>query len=461
MNRFFDILTIQKGFAKIFTEFLTALLQIVFGLLLLAFYHPFFIFFSILLIAVLAGVVYLLGPRGLKTSIYESKYKYKVAQWLEEIARALPTFKLAGTTNLAIEKMDELVTVYLKKRKAHFNVLVYQYLAIVIFKTLIVGGLLILGAYLVVERQITLGQFVASKLVLLLVMSSVEKVILTFDVVYDVLTAADKVGHVTDLPLDQNRGLTLDQRNPKGIGLTIRHLSYKYADGQGKVLNGIDLDVRPGERVAVIGSSGAGKTTFMNVVSGLYCDYEGVIAADSFSLRDLNLNAYRNQLGLNCTAEDVFDGTLLDNLTLGRKTITTSQLVKAVEVALLQDFLHSLPEGLNTRIVAGGQQLPTHIAKKIVLARNLLSDARMLLFDDFFTQLEEGEKNKLVRSLFSHDNGYREWTIVSVSNDPYVLSYCDRIVALDKGKVYKVGTLEDMLQDDFCRDLIPLPIASS
>jgi hypothetical protein len=104
MNRFFDILTVQKALPKILIDITGALLQIILGIMLLSFYHPFFIAFGFLTLLIIALIVYVNGPKGLDTSLVESKYKYKVAQWLEDIARSLYTFKLAGSANLPIEK---------------------------------------------------------------------------------------------------------------------------------------------------------------------------------------------------------------------------------------------------------------------------------------------------------------------------------------------------------------------
>lgn len=209
INRFFDIITIQKGLPKLLIDLTSGLVQIFFGLILLSLYHPFFVFFSIGLITFLFVIFYFTGPRGLRSSIEESKYKYKVVHWLEELARALHSFKLAGSTDLPIKKTDQNVNNYLKYRKIHFQVLITQYSFILLFKTLVIGGLLIVGAILVVERQITLGQFVASEVVIILILNSIEKIIMYMDVIYDLLTAVDKVSNVTDLPLERIGGLDM------------------------------------------------------------------------------------------------------------------------------------------------------------------------------------------------------------------------------------------------------------
>ncbi len=198
----FDVLTIQKGLPKLLIDISTAVIQIFFSLILLSFYHPFFVFFGLLLISLLAIIFYITGPKGLDSSITESKYKYKVAYWLEELARTLTSFKVAGTTHLPMKRVSENVNNYLIHRKIHFGVLIRQFSYIIAFKTFIVGGLLILGTILVIDRQITLGQFVASEIIIVLILGAVEKIIVTMDTIYDMLTAVDKIGHVTDLPLE-------------------------------------------------------------------------------------------------------------------------------------------------------------------------------------------------------------------------------------------------------------------
>lgn len=196
MNRFFDVVSLQKGLAKMLLDFSTAVIQIIFGLVLLSLYHPYFIFLGIVLVIVLIFIIYITGKKGVDTSIMESKYKYKLVAWLEELARSISTFKLVGYTDLPTSRTDEYVSSYLKVRKEHFKVLMTQYLSFIGFKTVITGGLLVLGCFLVVQREINIGQFVASEIIIILIMTAVEKLLIKLDTVYDVLTSLDKIGHV-------------------------------------------------------------------------------------------------------------------------------------------------------------------------------------------------------------------------------------------------------------------------
>ena len=199
MNRFFEVITLQKGFSKILLDLTTAALQIIFGLLLLSFYNVSFVFFGLFLFVVLIIVFRATGPKGLQTSIKESKYKYNMVAWFEELARNIYTFKSAGYTNMPLDRTDDHVDNYLSARKNHFSVLLTQFINITIFKLLVTGGTLILGCILVVNREITLGQFVASEIVIIFILGATEKIIMNMDTVYDVLTALDKIGYITDL----------------------------------------------------------------------------------------------------------------------------------------------------------------------------------------------------------------------------------------------------------------------
>lgn len=202
MNRFFDIVSVQKSLPKVLIDITAAGIQVILGIILLSFYHPVFIIFGLLTVLMLWFVSWIYGNRGVETSLSESKYKYKVAAWLEDLARDLTAYRQEADSLEAIDKMDDLVANYLKYRNDHYRVLKQFFYNAVAFKAIITGSLLVVGTALVVERQMTLGQFVAAELVIVLITSAVEKLIMSIDVIFDLLTAVEKLGSVTDLPLE-------------------------------------------------------------------------------------------------------------------------------------------------------------------------------------------------------------------------------------------------------------------
>ena len=201
MNRFFEVVTIQKALPKLLIDLTAALVQMLAGILLLTFYHPFFLGFGFLMLLVLVGICWMYGPAGLRTSLKESKYKYEVVDWLQQMASHADYFRNDTRQLSPMLRMDKLTTGYLQHRQGHFGILKKFYYTAVTFRTVVTGGLLIMGTVLVVSRQMSLGQFVAAELIIVMVNSAVEKLISGIDTVFDLLTGVEKLAAVTDLPL--------------------------------------------------------------------------------------------------------------------------------------------------------------------------------------------------------------------------------------------------------------------
>ncbi|MGV3502565.1 MAG: peptidase domain-containing ABC transporter [Adhaeribacter sp.] len=454
MNRFFDVISLQKGLANILLDFSTAVIQILFGLILLSLYHPYFIFLGIILVTVLVFIIWSTGKKGVETSIMESKYKYKLVAWLEELARSMSTFKFVGHTDLPTSRTDSYVSSYLKVRKEHFGVLMTQYLSFVGFKTFITGGLLVLGCILVVQREINIGQFVASEIIIILIMSAVEKIIVKLDTVYDVLTSLDKLGQVTDLPVEEIKGIKLEDMPLRGgLGIQVQHLRYRYPGATKAALENIDFTIKPSERICLAGYNNSGKSTLVSLLLGLYSAYEGSIVYNGISLRDLHIGHLRSLIGDNISKEQVFDGTLLENLTLGRE-LPLQDVLWATSLVGLSQFVHELPEGLQSYLVGGSQRLPNGIARKIVMARSLVQHPKFLVIDDFWVGMSKKEKMNLMRILTGQQF---EWTMVIVSNDPDVMKLCNRTLLLQEGKLVASGSFAEISQHELLRELIEIP----
>jgi ABC-type bacteriocin/lantibiotic exporter with double-glycine peptidase domain len=445
VNRFFDIITLQKGLPKLLLDLSSGAIQVLFGLLLLSLYHPFFVFFSLFLVGLITLMFYFTGPRGLTTSITESKYKYKVVQWLEEIARTIKSFKLAGDTDLPVRRTDQVSGNYIQYRKKHFSILLTQFSFFVFFKVAITGGLLIMGTILVVDRQITLGQFVASEVIIILVLNAVEKIILYIDVVYDLLTAVDKVSNVTDLPLEKSGGLDLpkDQQG-KGYAISLHNLRYTYPDSFTPVLNNITLEIKAGERVCICGPGGSGKSTLADIIGGLLTDCSGGVAINKFSLRDLDITHLRNKVAKNISPDDIFDGTLYENITIGKPTAHIDDVLAITEQVGLAPYLRRLPDGLNTRVISGGKGLSSSTLHRLILTRCLVKKPELLILNDFFSGLSKADKLDLIHCVVTPESS---WTLLAISNDPLVMASCDRIIVLDQGNVVADDSYAALLKE--------------
>ncbi len=451
INRFFDTLTIQKGLPKMLIDFSSSAIQIVFGLLLLSFYHPFFVLFGLLLVLILVIIFYFTGPQGLETSLKESKYKYGVAYWLEELARVMSTFKLTGSSPLGLDKVDGLVYKYLTFRRRHFNVLVFQYGSIVVFKVLITAGLLILGSILVVNQEINIGQFVASEIVILIVISSVEKLILSMETIYDVLTATEKIGAVTDLPIEEESGIRFAEVD-EGAGMHVKAcgLSYRYDGQYGSCLQAIDFEVKPGERICISGFNGSGKSTLVNLVSGLMTNFNGDLVYNGIPQGNFCISSLREAIGDVLPHEDLFEGTVGENITMGKATVTVNDVKTAVELVGLSSYIQSLPNGYDTPIIAEGKSFPRSVSRKIKLARAIVNKPRLLVLEEFMHNLERSDRQHIAQLLTSKEFG---WSVVGVSNDSEYAKRCDRIYILKDGKLLDSGTFAEIQQKPYYNEL--------
>ena len=451
MNRFFEVVTIQKSLGKLLTGGTTALLQVLFGLLLLTFYHPYFTLFGILLTLALGVLLRVTGPRGLETSLMESKFKYRAVHWLEEVARSVSTFKAAGRATPALVRMDEHVSGYLRYRQRHFKVLVFQAMAAVGFKTIVTGALLILGSVLVIQRQITLGQFVAAELVIVTVLAGIEKLVASLADVYDVLTAVYKLGGVTDLALESVGGLS-PVEGTDGLTVRLADVRYTYPSGERVALDGIQLDVRAGERIAITGPDGSGASTLLAVLAGMLPGYTGTVTIGGITLRDMDASALRDRLGMHIGANDIFEGTVEDNVSLGRPMIGPAEVMKALARVGASDDVQALPIGLRTPLTSEGRGLATTLRIRLLLARAIVGSPRLLLLDETLATVEPAARHELISALTARD---MPWTVLIVSHDPEVFQACDRVLVLRDGQQYAVGPWRDMTDDIFLRELVP------
>ena len=445
MNRFFDVLTLQKSFSKILLDLTAAALQIIFGLLLLSFYHNSFVFFGLFMLLVLILIFRISGPKGLKTNIIESKYKYKIVGWFEEMARNLLSFKMAGFTNINMDKTDYLLNQYLTARKKHFAILLSHYINITFFRVIVTAGTLILGCLLVVNKEITLGQFVASEIVIILILNSTEKLIMNVDVVYDVLTAVEKVAQVTDIPLESNNGLNLKiSPEDEGIAVEVKNLQYAYPDHDEMILNNLNLKIDSGERVVISGLNGSGKNTFVNIVTGILTRFKGQVLINRYSIRNINRDSLHQYVSNNIISEEIFEGSFEENIRMGKPEIHLNDVISATDIAGLQDELNSLSDGIFTQLLPSGKGLSGSTVKKIIFARNIVKKPKLLLFNDLFQNIEKSERNKMLHFLF--DRTIKQ-TVVAISNDPNLMKKADRILLFDKGQVIAEGKFEDLSSD--------------
>ena len=430
-NRFFDTLAIQKGVSKLLIDFSAALLQIIFGVVLLSLYHPYFIVFGFMLIILLYYIFKLSYNPGLETSLFESKYKYKVAAWLQEMARNNFSFRNELNYDYALQKNDLLVTDYLKYREKHFNVVKRQFSQLIIFKVIITASLLSIGGYLVLAQEMNIGQFVAAEIIILLVIGSVEKIILGIETFYDVLTSVEKIGNVTDLKLEEESKANYTSCF-SAINLEIDNLSFKFPDSKNNVLKKLTLKIEQSEKIIVEGANGSGKTTLIRLLSGLIHPSSGSFYINDDTFQKMDLKQYRSQIGSVIYGETPFEGSILDNITFKDSSISQENLKWAVESVQLSSFIKTLPNGLDTIIFPQGRQLSASNAQKILLARSIVHKPKVLFYEDPTDTMDDKVANGIIDFITAPEN---KWTIIVSSKNPYWKTKCSRNLVMENGQI--------------------------
>lgn len=443
VNRFFDIVNIQKGLPKILMDFSSGLIQIFFGLILLSFYHNFFVFFSVLVIGIVWIIFRFTGRRGLESSLEESNYKYQVAHWLEELARAQDSFRISGSCPLPLTKTDGLVNNYIDARSWHFKILMTQITSMVGFKILVTAALLILGSLLVINNEINIGQFVASEIIVLLIIESAGKLIRNMDVIYDLLTGLDKLAVVTDLPLQKQEGIALPESSTspvrKGMSVTLKEVGYDAEYDWNTPLQKINLEIKSGERVCIAGNKDSGKSDLLRIIASLYTHYHGTVSFDGWPTQNLHLGSLRKVIGNLSKAEDIFRGTVYENITLGYPEITPAQVKEVMDMVGLHDTLHKMPDGLDTMLLPGGYHMSKGMRTKILLARCLVTQPKLIVCDELLQTLSDEDRLSIIQLLTDRT---KPWTLVTVSDDPQLAAACDRIVVMQDGGIVFEGNYD-------------------
>jgi len=411
-NRFFDTITVQKVLPKLIIDFPTAFLQIILGLILLSFYHAFFILYGALLIFLIYVLYKFTAKKGLETSLKESKNKYQVAHWIQQIARSQIGFKISGKTSLGLDLNDKFTSEYLDARESHFKVLKSQFIQLIIFKVLVTVGLLVIGGMLVVNQQMNIGQFVASEIIILTVISSVEKFIKGLDSIYDALTSLEKLGQVVDKELESQEG-----ENPfethDNLNIELDEISIN-SDSGIPLLKNISLKIPPKSKIFIDGASGPGKTTLLKLIAGVENPSRGTIYVNNIPINIVSLQNFRSSIGLMLPAQTPFEGTILENITLGRSDISNEKLHDVLKHLSLLDFIKKQPLGLQTCIFPEDLSIPYSVTKKVLLARALIHEPKLLLLNHPIEYFDSECGEKVVDYLTDPKH---PWSIVVISKN--------------------------------------------
>jgi ABC-type bacteriocin/lantibiotic exporter with double-glycine peptidase domain len=301
---------------------------------------------------------------------------------------------------------------------------------LVVFKILITAAMLIVGGILLIRQQINIGQFIAAEIIILTIMNAVEKLIVSLETVYDLLTSVEKINKITEKPIDEEGSYEFVKK--QGIEIEAKNLSFGFEKND--ILQNISFHIKPGQKVAITGDGDSGKTVLLRLLTGVFQDFEGDLSFDQVPINNYNLNTLRNNIGIYMQKQDIFSASLWENITLGNKEVKEQDVLDTFKIVGLESFYKSLNKGFDTHLEPTGKQLSSSSVQKLLIARSLLNQPALLLLDEPMKLFAADDKQYLQNYLF----GLKDVTIIFTTNDPSLISKSEMVIHLEKGLIKSI-----------------------
>lgn len=420
-NRVFDIMTIQKATAVLLLDGVSVVLTTILGLFLLAFYHPFLLGFDLILVVSMVFFTLALGRGGIGSAIKESKTKYAVAHWLQDVLSMPTAFKSGGGETLAVLRANQLTVEYVKARKKQFRVVIRQVIFAVGLQVIASTALLGLGGWLVINGELTLGQLVASELVVTVVVGAFAKAGKSFEKFYDMMAGIDKVGHLLDIPADPRTAIGTLSDGPSEISWS--DLAFRFPTRASRIPQS---SISGGSSVSVVGDDQEGKSMFARAIAGQCNPDSGTIQISGFDSFEGAIAEPGALVGYAGTTE-IFHGTVGENVSLGRRSVASGNVRWALAQTGLLETILALPEGLNTPLQTGGYPLTRDEKERLMIARAIAAKPRVVVIDGLLDGISSGNRDLVWEKLTGPEAA---WTLVVVTNRDDVTRLCDSQISV-------------------------------
>lgn len=422
VNRFLEVVGLQKAAATLLVDGLSVFMQTLAGMLLLGLYHPWLLAFDAMLLVAVTILMFPFGWGATATAIGESKAKYALVAWLEELARNSRSFRGAEESRWAFARTDDLVSHYLDYRAKHFRILLRQFGWSLGVQAVAGAALLGVGGWLVINRQLTLGQLVAAELVVAAVLAGISKLAKHLESYYDLLASVDKLGMLTDLPIEPEGDET---PRPSASPMEVRVCNADF-----------DLVMQPGDRVGIDGVSGSGKSLLTDAMFGVRDPAGWTVEADGRDIRQFRLAELRSTTRL-VRGNEIFHGTILENIQVGRAHIPPGEIEDALRRFGIWQSIQRLPSGINTMLATGGAPLSEGQAQVLMITRAVADRPRLLILDETLDHLMDAQERDVIMDAIFEPS--QPWTLAVVSSRSDVLARCNRIINMPTGIVREVS----------------------
>ena len=273
-----------------------------------------------------------------------------------------------------------------------------------------------------------------------MILNSVEKFIYSLDNVYDLVTSVAKLDKVIDNPLDKNGEIVFSSA-VQGIDVKVNNLSFSFS-GNESILDKISFHVTPGKKVCIVGHEGAGKSLMLRLLTGGYSDFTGSVLINDVPINNYRLRSLHEHTGIILNEQDIFQGSVLDNITLGNGNITLQQVTLLASITGFDQYLPKLQDGYSTVLDVAGKRLSRSAVQKVLLMRALIHKPQLLLFENPWSALNTETKNRVEEYFL---NEIPATTAIVVTNDLLFASRCDEVIVMEEGKIKAMGIPSEVL----------------
>lgn len=432
VNRYFELVVIDKANALLLMDGLFLVIQTLVAMIVLSAYHPYLLGFVIILASVMIFIVFVLGRGAVGTAITESQCKHATAAWMEELALHELAFKAYNGNKAAIERATQLAVNYIGARRSHFRILLRQVCFALGLQAVASTILLGLGGWLVINRQLTLGQLVAAELMVTAIVGAFAKFGKHLEAFYDLMASMDELGELLDVPIERESGEIL-LSGSKSATLTLRNVRLK---SQSDASDSLTFSIPTRARVLLVGPPASGKSLLLESLLGLHDLSDGYVEINGFDLREIRLDDLRSRVGL-VQEPEIIEGTVFENLALGRQGIDIGSARAALEKVGLLDAVMCMPHGIETAISASRPLLSRSQQFALMFARLIVDPPCMILIDGALDQLH-GELQTRITDLILHPDA--PWTVMLVTRREELILHCTHGLHLPEGSFGQINT---------------------
>jgi putative ABC transport system ATP-binding protein len=388
VNRFFETITIQKTIPKLFSKTFTVILQSFAGLFLIACYHPFFLIFSLGIPLAIFFIWKIFAPKAIKHSFLESRRKYDLVGWLEDIARNHILFKSKQGRDYAKFKIDCLTGLYLSERKFHFKGLFCQVILLFVLYAISTTLLLVLGGWLVLKNQLTLGQLVASELVISAIVYNISGLGRDFESFYDLITSTEKLSQFQNIPHEISSGKNLPAQIEE---IKFENVLYRYLDHEYR----FNFEFIVNNNYLVVTNGYSTKKIISELILGFRSAISGRVTINNEDINNFDKYDLRSRVEV-IDNSPLIEGTIREYLTFNNNNISDNYLMMILETVGISELVLKSKDKLDLRIIPSGW--PLSESEKILLkvARSLIHQPQVIIADEVLDMLETKMREQIL-----------------------------------------------------------------